>query len=250
MPTEERSKAPEHLNARHENSHDAMSRHPRSHNLESHGVLSLDFVQTDVIEERFGILQVAKDGQEITVQTHECKEAGSIEAILAIRHFLKKLSEMSIASAVADGLDMIVVLDHQEWKIHRTELRRAVPEPIRTHEPEGFGLHSWPEVSESRGKPEPEWKRLDEAIAVRLHGEEPLMISGGSFGKCSETEHVLSDMNQPRHEEDSHIIGSFVVDDHHLCEVRLFTRAKDTSESLLPTAQPATEFSTGERAIS
>ena len=68
------------------------------------------------------------------------------------------------------GLHLLVVIDHHEARVYRTELHGAVPERIVPYDPHGYGRHLHSAHEWSDGKRYPERKSFYEAIAKTLTG--------------------------------------------------------------------------------
>jgi hypothetical protein len=228
MTTQERLKTPPHLNGRHRHTYEAIFRHPAAHNLEWHDVRSLLDALADVAEEANGSLQVTRNGQMVILHAPRHKDVATVEDLLAIRRFLEQSGETAIPPPVAPGIHLLVVIDHHEAKIYRTELHGAVPQQIVPYDPHGFGKHlrSDTEATDD-GKRRPERKSFYEAVAATLRGADRILVFGSGTGESSAMEQLLADLKHNHRDVAQHIAGSIVVDEHHLTESQLLVQARE-----------------------
>ena len=80
----------------------------------------LDALAT-VTEGDNGILRVMRNGQTMSLHPPKHKDITAIEDLLAVRHFLEQSKEAVVPAAVAPGIRLLVVIDHHEAKVYRTE---------------------------------------------------------------------------------------------------------------------------------
>ena len=92
------------------------------------------------------------------------------------------------------GLHLLVVIDHHEARVYRTELHGAVPERIVPYDPHGYGRHLHSAQEWSDGKRHPERKSFYEAIAKTLQGAEQVLIFGSGTGRSSAMEQLIEDL--------------------------------------------------------
>jgi hypothetical protein len=240
MTTQQQLKSGSHLSGRHRHTYEAIFRHPTAHNLEWHDVRSLLAAVADLTEAHNGAIKVARNGQIIKLPASAHKDVASVDEVLAIRHFLEKLSETTETSTVAAGAELVVVIDHHEAKIYRTVSREAVPARFEPYDPHGFGRHLRSENPETSGRREPERKSFYEAIAATLRGADAIVIFGAGTGESSATEHLLAELKHHHRDLVPHIIGSFVVDEHHQTEGQLLAQAREAFEHFRATGSSVT----------
>jgi len=77
---------------------------------------------------------------------------------------------------------LLVVLDHQEARVYRTEVRGAVPQRLVPYDPNGFRKHLHSAHEWTDGKRQPERKSFYEAIAKTLRGAEQVLLFGSGTG--------------------------------------------------------------------
>ncbi len=122
---------------------------------------------------------------------------------------------------------LLVVIDHQEARIYRTEVHGAVPERISPYDPHGFGRHLHSAHEWTDGKRQQERKSFYEAIAKTLHGAEQILLFGSGTGRSSAMEMLLADLKAHHADVAAKVIGSVVVDPHHTTENQLLGQARD-----------------------
>lgn len=77
---------------------------------------------------------------------------------------------------------LLVVIDHQEARVYRTEVHGAVPMRIVPYDPHGYGKHLHSAQEWTDGKRQPERKSFYEAIARtgRCEGPNKFYCSGAA----------------------------------------------------------------------
>jgi hypothetical protein len=227
MKTQDRSETPPHLNGRHRHTYEAIFRHPAAHNLEWHDVRSLLDTLADVSEGHNGSLQVTRNGQMVILHPPKHKDVATVEDLMAVRRFLQQSGETASPPPVAPGADLLVVIDHHEAKIYRTESHGAVPQQLVPYDPHGFGRHLRSDAAETDGKRRPERKSFYEAVAATLRGADRILIFGSGTGESSAMEQLLADLNHNHKDVATHIVGAIVVDEHHRTEGQLLAQARE-----------------------
>ncbi len=214
------------LNGHHRHTHDAIFRHPAAKNLEWHDVRSLLDALANVTEGQNGSLQVTRNGLTVILHAPKHKDVATVEDLLAIRHFLEESEEAAVAPTIAPGLRLLVVIDHREAKIYRTELHGAVPRQLVPYDPHGFGRHLVSENPETDGKRKPERKSFYEAVAATLRGADEILIFGSGTGESSAMDHLVAELKHNHGDVAKHIVGSIVVDAHHVTDDQLLAQAR------------------------
>jgi len=127
----------------------------------------------------------------------------------------------------ATALHLLVVIDHHEAKVYRTEARDAVPERIVPFDPHGYGKHSHSAHEWTDGKRPPERKSFYEAVAKTLRGAEQVLLFGSGTGRSSAMDQLLADLKEHHADVAKTIVGSIVVDAHHSTEGQLLAKARE-----------------------
>jgi hypothetical protein len=227
MATQHRSEAPAHLSGGHRHTYEAIFRHPAAHNLEWHDVRSLLAALADLTERDDGSLRVTRGGKHLTLHAPKHKDVATVDDLLAIRRFLEQSQESAVLPPVAPETHLLVVIDHHEAKVYRTQAHGAEPEQLQPYDPHGFGRHLRSHAEETDGKRRPESKRFYEAVAATLRGADRILIFGSGTGESSAMEQLLADLKQNHRDVAGHVVGSVVVDGHHRTEGQLLAQARE-----------------------
>ena len=122
---------------------------------------------------------------------------------------------------------LLVVIDHQEAKVYRTEVHGAVPERIAPYDPHGYGRHLHSAHEWTDGKRQPERKSYYEAVAKTLRGADQVLLFGSGTGRSSAMDQLLADLKEHHADVAVKVIGSIVVDAHHTTENELLAQARE-----------------------
>src|SRR2546421_8281894 len=109
------------------------------------------------------------------------------------------------------ALHLLVVIDHQEAKVYRTEVHGAVPERIVPYDPHGYGKHLHSAHEWTDGKRLPERKSFYEAVARTLRGAEQILVFGSGTGRSSAMEVLLADLKDLHPDVAAKVVGAVVV---------------------------------------
>jgi hypothetical protein len=121
---------------------------------------------------------------------------------------------------------LLVVIDHHEAKVYRTETRDAVPERIVPYDPHGHGRHLHSAHEWTDGKRVPERKSYYEAVAKTLAGAGRIMMFGGGTGRSSAMDQLMADLKDHHPDVAAKVVASVVVDAHHTTEHQLLAQAR------------------------
>ena len=213
--------------------YERIFQHPIPHNLQWRDVWSMLGALSDAtaVEEANGNLKVARNGQTLVLHPPRGKDMTDNSELMQVRHFLersvKAKSAPSPAAAAAAGTHLLVVIDHREARIYRTELRGSVPERIAPYDPFGFGRDLHYNQEDSNGQRKPERKSFYEAVAKTLHGAQQILIFGSGTGASSAMEQLMLDLKKHHHEIAARVVGAVTVDEHHLTEGQLLAKARE-----------------------
>ena len=122
---------------------------------------------------------------------------------------------------------LLVVLDHHEARVYRTEVHGSVPMSIVPYDPHEYGKHLHSAHEWTDGKRPPERKSYYEAIAKTLQGAEQVLLFGSGTGRSSAMDQLLADLKDHHPDVAEKIIGSVIVDAHHTTEGQLLAKARD-----------------------
>ncbi|MBE3049124.1 hypothetical protein IMZ48_42810 [Candidatus Bathyarchaeota archaeon] len=129
----------------------------------------------------------------------------------------------------AEGVHLLVVIDHREARIYQAELHGSVPQRVMPYNPGGFGrhLHYIQDDCNSTGQRKPERKSFYEAVAKTLRGAEKILLFGGGTGASSAMEQLLAELKHHHADIAKHIVGTVVVDKSHLTADQLLAKARE-----------------------
>jgi hypothetical protein len=181
----------------------------------------------DVVEGHKGTLDLTRNGHSLNLHTPKHKDLASVEELLAIRHFLDASHTPAVDPASASGIDLLVVIDHHEAKIYRSEARGTVPQTLVPYDPHGFLHHLRSENPETDGKRNPERKSYQEAIVKTLRGASRILIFGSGTGESSAMDALITELKHHHADIAKLVVGSVVIDANHLTEGELLAKARE-----------------------
>jgi hypothetical protein len=187
----------------------------------------------EVVEEPNGNLKITRNGQTLVLHPSLDKNVAGIDELMQIRRFLERSSAVS-PEAEAEGTRLLVVIDHRQARVYKTEVHGSVPQRITPYDPGGFGRHLHNVQEDSNGQRKPERRSFYEAVAKTLKGAEQILIFGSGTGASSAMEELLSQLTHHHRDVAKRIVGSIVLDETHLTEDQLLARARDFYTSLAP----------------
>ena len=121
----------------------------------------------------------------------------------------------------------LLVINHHEARIFRSEMKGTRPEHILPYTPERHFLHSRDSENVSLGKEKPDPKSFFEPIARALAGTNRILVFGAGTGMSSEMHQFMSWVTAHHPDVAGRIIGSLAVDEHHLTEGQLLAKARE-----------------------
>ena len=123
--------------------------------------------------------------------------------------------------------DWLVVIDHHEARLFRSEMHGTVPQQFLPHKPEDYFRHPHNSKDFSRGKEKPDPNSYFEPVSRALLGGGKFLIFGNGTGLSSEMDQFISWLKTHHPELSKRMIGSQVVDEHHLTENQLLEKARE-----------------------
>ena len=165
------------LSGSHRRAYDAIFRHPAARNLAWRDVRSMLSVLAEVVEEPNGNLKITRNGQTLVLHPSLDKNVAEIGELMQVRRFLERSGAIEPA-AMAEGLHLLVVIDHRVARIYRTEVHGTVPQRITPYNPGGFGRHLRYVQDDSNGQRKPERRSFYEAVAKALQGAGRILVFG------------------------------------------------------------------------
>jgi hypothetical protein len=214
------------LTGSHLRTYKTIFQHPVSHNLEWRAVRSLMGKLGDVTEEPNGNLKVSRNGQTLVMHPQRTKDVAEVEELMTLRHFIEK-SEGSPAGTEGGGAHCLLVIDHRQARIFRSETRDAVPQQILPHKPEDFFRHAHNSKDFSRGQEKPDPNSFFEPVARALEPDGKILIFGTGTGMSSEMDQFTDWLKIHHPDVAARVIGSLVVDENHMTDGQLLAKAQD-----------------------
>jgi hypothetical protein len=205
---------------------DRIFQHPISHNLEWRDVHSLLEGMGDVSKEHNGSLKVTRNGQTLVLHPTSKKDVTEMEEVMKLRHFIER-SETVTPDQSKKEIHWLLVIDHHEARIFHAELAGAVPQRILPYEPGSYFRHAPDSVTTSRGQEKPDPNTFFEPVAKILEALGPILIFGTGKGTSSEMDQFVAWLKIHHPEAAKRIVGSVVVDEHHLTQDHLLANARD-----------------------
>jgi len=224
------------LSGAHLRAYNAIFQHPIAHNLEWRAVRSLLTHIGQATEEPNGNLRVVRNGQVIVLHPPRTKDVSEADEIMALRHFLEK-SEPAPGGAAKKDDHWLLVIDHREARIYRSEIDGSPSEQILPPEPTEFFRHAHNSKDFSRGKEKPDPNSFFEPVARALQGAGQIVVFGSGKGMSSEMEQFIAWLKVHHHELAKRVVGSAIIDEHHLTASQLLARARELYSSLAPVGE-------------
>jgi len=217
---------PTSLSGSHLHTYLEIFRHPVSHKLAWRDVRALFAHLGQVAEEPNGNLKVTRNGQILILHPPRTKEVAEIAELMELRHFLER-SEQPAPPADGKETHWLVVIDHREARIFRSEIHGTVPQQILPHKPDDYFRHAHNSKDFSRGQEKPDPNSFFEPVARALKEPGKILVCGCGKGMGSETEQFVAWLKHHHPELAGRLIGSLCVDEHHLTEAQLLAKARE-----------------------
>ncbi len=217
-----------HLSSRSQHIFDQVFQHPLTHNLEWGDVRSLFEDLGTVVDQHNGNMHVTWKGENISFSQNENSTVLSADEVMRVRHFL---TETESRRPSANPRHLLVVIDHHEARIFRTELKDGVPETVILHDTDGHKAHVH---SAHDFRDHTEGKNYDdyfEEIAKTLSGSERVLIFGSGKGSSSASHLFAAWLKETDAELFSRVDGPFTVDESHLTDAELLAKARHVYNS-------------------
>jgi hypothetical protein len=182
-----------------------------------------------VEEEPNGNLKVTRNGQTMVLHPPRTKDVSETDEVMSLRHFLER-SEPLLSEVNQSEAHWLLVINHHEARIFRSAMRGATPQHILPHEPEGNFRHAHTSIDFARGQEKPDANSFFEPVAKALRGADRILIFGTGTGTSNEMDQFIAWLEIHHAELATRVIGSLVVDEHHLSEGQLLAKAREFYE--------------------
>lgn len=122
---------------------------------------------------------------------------------------------------------MLVVIDHHEARVFKSELKGTRPDTITPYDPHGYGKHVHNRHDPAKGQQHPVPRSYYEAVAKTLEGAGSILLFGVGAGGGSAMAELSADLE--KHHQDLHqrIVGSLIIDETHMTGNQILARARE-----------------------
>jgi hypothetical protein len=214
------------LTGSHLRTYNAIFQHPVSHNLEWRNVRSLFDHIAEVVEQPNGNLRVTRNGRSIVLHTPRTKDVAEVDELMNLRHFLER-SETAQPAVAQGESHWLLVIDHHEARIYKSEMNGTLPERILPHEPSEFFKHAHNSKDFARGKERPDPNSFFEPVAAALKAAGKVLVFGTGKGTSSEMEQFIAWLAKHHADLSARVVGTVVIDGRHLSEAQLLSKARE-----------------------
>ena len=212
------------LTSSHQRTYDRIFQHPISHNLEWHDVRSLLEKLGEVVQEHNGNLTVTRNGQKLILHAPRTKDVAEMDEVMTLRHFLKS-TETAEPPAAGEEIHWLLVIDHHKARIFHAEMHDSNPQRILQYGAKEYFRHTKDSKATSRGQEKPDPNTFFEPVVKGLRSRGPILIFGTGTGASSEMEQFTTWLTAHHPDVAERVVGSVVVDEHHLSEGQLLEQA-------------------------
>jgi hypothetical protein len=214
------------LTGPHLRTYNAIFQHPVSHNLGWHDVYAM-FRELGLVEEEpNGNLKVTRNGQTIVLHRSRTKDVSNVEEIMSLRHFLERSGAASPESNETEAY-WLLVIDHHEARIFRSEMHDSIPQRIWPRQLEDYSRHAHNLKVLPKGMNSPDPKGFFEPVAKALQGDGQILVMGCGAGASNESDQFIAWANAHHPDLAIRIIGMRVVNENHLTEAQLLALARE-----------------------
>ena len=218
------------LSGSHKRTYRTIFQHPISHNLEWRAVYGLFEKLGQIVDEPNGNMKVTRNGHSLVLNPPRSKDVAEEEEVMILRHFLEQSEPTSdpVQPVSAETIShWLLVINHHEAQIYRSEMHGSRPEHILPNEPNGFFRHDKDPKDFSRGMELPEPNGFFEPVAKALQVSGQILVFGTGTGTSSEMDQFIAWTKIHHPEVAKRIVGSLVVDEHHLTTDQLLAKARE-----------------------
>ena len=210
--------------------YERIFQHPITHNLSWHDVLGM-FRQLGTVEtEANGNIKVTRNGQFIVLKASQSKDVSEADEVMSLRHFLKLTEAIPALSDVAE-IHWLLVIDHHQARLFRTEMSGSMPKQILPYEPSEYFRHAHNSRDFSRGKEKPDPNTFFGPVAKELMAGGQILIFGSGTGESSEMEKFASWLRLNHTEISRRVLGTIAVDESHMTDGQLLKKARGFYET-------------------
>ena len=177
----------------------------------------------EVVEEHNGNTRVVRNGQTLVIHQAAISSVMDPASIMKVRHFLRS----SRADEASEGNHLLVVIDHQEARIYKSDMHGTEPIKIVPFDPHGFGRHVHSGHDSTKGQHHHVPKSYYEAVAKTCSGASHILIFGNGTGGASAMGELMDYLHDNEKMLFEHVMGALSVDEQHLTEDELLAKSRD-----------------------
>jgi len=179
-------------------------------------------------EEHDGTLKVMRNGLKLVLHRPLRKNVTDVQELMHLRRFLEGSRRRPSPQPVArEGAHLLVVIDHRVARIYKSELHGSVPVRLIPYDRDGFDRHLHYVEDNGSGQRKPEQPSFYEAVARTLQGAEQILVFGSGTGASSAMDQLMAAVRRDHADLVDRVVGSIVVDEHHLTEDQLLAKARE-----------------------
>jgi hypothetical protein len=205
--------------------YDAIFGHPVARHLPWREVYALLGELGQVVAQPNGHRRATCNGQSLVLHPERDRTVAEADELMAIRHFLEKIA-IDTTATDAGGTHLLVVIDHREARVYKTQLHGQVPQRITPLDTSGFGRQLHYVQDDSNGQRKPELKSFYDAVVKTLQGAQAILIFGSGTGASSAMEHLVLELKTQHAQLAQRIVGQVVLDPQHMSEDQLLAAAR------------------------
>lgn len=214
------------LTGAHLRTYEGFFQHPLARNLEWREVKAMFVALAEVTEEANGNVKVHRNGHTLVLHPPVRKDFSDVQEMMKVRHFLEE-SKKPEPKPTAGGENLLVVIDHREARIYRTESHGAVPETISPLDAEGADRYLHYVQDDSNGQRKPERKSFYESVARTLKGAQRVLVFGSGTGASSAMAQLRADLQEHHRDIAARVVAWQVVNEHHMTENQILAKARE-----------------------
>lgn len=212
------------LNSASQRTYERIFQHPITYNLERGEVRKLFTQLGEVENEHNGNMKVTVAGQVLTFQSASDSEVVSADEVIRIRNFIKNTEALTVEEL---GHHLLLVIDHAEARIFKTELKDSVPELLTPYDPRGYKTHVHSSHDYAGPAEHPNNNAYFEHIAESLEDAEQILIFGSGTGSSGTMDAFVEWLGIHKKKIAERVLAAVVVDQSHLTDGQLLAKARE-----------------------
>lgn len=224
---------PESLSGRSARTYEKVFAHPLSHDLEAEAVRHLlRELGHDVKDDDRRVI-ARYSSHTLALHVAPDKTPLPTDALMVLRHYLQATAAKSDPTPAGD---CCLVIDHHEARILSLDGSHAQPQRIVARSTKAQEAETHGERNFHLGKEKTDPKAYFQATATAVRSAHRVVLLGNGKGTASEMELFAAWLEHHEPAVAAKIAGKLVVDEHHLTDGELVTKARNHLAHLSPTA--------------